>query len=207
MDMTSTIAPATPSGRMVRPDRRFRSAGRTLERTVAVAAMLWAGLMGGFFYAFSVLVMPGLDATNPLVAIPSMQNINAAVDSRLFGLGFSGAAILAGVALVIGVLRRDGLSSYLLVVSGAVYLVGTFLVTVAFNVPLNDDLDGYSLLDPASIGRMDGYIRDWSRWNDVRTVSSLLAFVLFAAAALLRLRPAASPRELPSRAPGERFHD
>ncbi len=162
--------------------------GRGLERTAAVAAMLWAGLMGGFFYAFSVLVMPGLDATSQLAAIPAMQNINEAVDSQLFGLGFIGAAILAALAVITGVVRRDGFGSVLLIAGGVVYLVGPFLVTVAFNVPLNDDLDGFSLLDPASLGRMDAYIRDWSRWNDIRTVTAIVAFVLFAAAALLPRR-------------------
>ena len=79
---------------------------------------------------------------------------------------------------------------------GIVYLVGAFLVTVVFNLPLNDDLDGWGVLDPSSIGLMEGYIRDWSRWNDVRAVASLVAFGLFAVAGLLRLRPVARPAPL-----------
>ncbi len=197
---STAIAPTSDTTVAQRPSRL----GQGLERTVAVAAMPWAGLMGGIFYAFSVLVMPGLDATNQLVAIPAMQNINDAVDSRLFGLGFFGAAILAALAMITGILRRDGFGSALMIAAGLVYLVGTFLVTVAFNVPLNDDLDGYSLLDPSSLGLTDGYIRDWSRWNDIRTVSSLVAFVLFASAALLPRRSIAmaAGRPVPRRIAG-----
>ena len=201
--MRSANTSYEPVGATV-PRTASRTVGRALERTVTVAAMLWTGLMGGFFFAFSVLVMPGLDATNPLVALPAMQSINGAVDSQPFEFGFFGAAALAAVALVVGVLRRDGLTSYLAMVAGAIYLVGTFLVTVVFNVPLNDDLDGYSLLDPSSIGLIEGYLRDWSRWNDVRTVSALVAFGLFAASALL---PQSRTGAGPGRAAGQPMTD
>ena len=43
------------------------------------AATLWVGVMAGFFYAFSAVVMPGLSAADPAVAIEAMQAINAAV--------------------------------------------------------------------------------------------------------------------------------
>lgn len=201
--MDAMRSPTRTRGKVVpaAPHTASRTVGRAFEHTVTVAAMLWAGVMGGFFYAFSVLVMPGLETTSPLVALPAMQSINDAVDNQLFGLGFFGAAFLAAVALVSGILRRDGITSYLAVAGGLVYLVGAFLVTVVFNVPLNDDLDGYSLLDPSRIGLTEGYLRDWSRWNDVRTVSALAAFVLFAAAASIPRRNPASmstPRSEPA---------
>ena len=167
--------------------------GRTLERSVAFAAMLWTGLMGGFFYAFSILIMPALDEVNALVAIPAMQAINEAVETTLFVAGFGGAAIFVVAATAIAVIRRDGLASWLTVAAGLVYLIGTLLVTFAFNVPLNIDLEGYSLTNPASIGLMESFIRDWSLWNDVRTLSSLLAFALFAVASLVRLQGGSGP--------------
>jgi uncharacterized membrane protein len=200
MVMTRTAAGIDRSSREGARRQAGAAAGRVLERVVAFAAMLWTGVMAGLFFAFSVLVMPGLDDTNGLVALPAMQSINGALDSTPFAVAFFGAAILAAVATAIAATRRDGLASWLALTAGIVYLLGVFLVTLVFNRPLNGDLDGWGILDPSSIGRMDGYIRDWSRWNDIRTVSSLVAFGLFAVAGLLRLRPAA--REAPGLASG-----
>ena len=176
--MTSPSARRTLSGTI----------GRATERTVAVAAMLAIGLMAGVFFAFNALVMPGFDATNPVVALPALQSINDGLDGQPFRLAFFGAALLAAVAVAVGAVRRDGLGSYLAMAAGAIYLVGTLLITLLFSNPLNGDLNGYGLLDPSSLGRTERYIEDWSRWNAVRTGSALVAFVLFAAAVLLPRR-------------------
>lgn len=34
---------------------------------------------------------------------------------------------------------------------------------------------------------MNGYIHDWTRWNEVRTIVSLMSFLLFGVAAGMRL--------------------
>ena len=55
------------------------------------------------------------------------------------------------------------------------------LVTVAFNVPLNNQLDA---LDPAGLSAADAatqwraYFGPWTAWNHVRTVAPLLGSVL-----------------------------
>ena len=62
------------------------------------------------------------------------------------------------------------------------YLVGAIAVTMGRNVPLNDAL---MALDPHSAeaaGRWSAYVRDWTAWNHVRTVASLAASGLLAAA-------------------------
>jgi len=198
---STTVTPAEDT-RTTRGPSRF---GQTLERTVALAALLVTGLMAGVFFAFGALIMPGLDNVdglvdlptllvipglddaNGLVALPSIQAI-AGVDSPLFGLVSYGAAALAAVAVVVGLVRRDGPGSILMVGAGAVYLVGAFLVTLVFNNRFDDNLAGYGVLDPSSTALAEAYIWDWSRWNDIRTVAAFVAFSLFAAAALLPRR-------------------
>jgi uncharacterized membrane protein len=61
-----------------------------------------------------------------------------------------------------------------------------FVVTMVFNVPLNDAL---AAVDPAGSEARplwQGYLRDWTMWNHVRTVSSTLACALFIAAIAAR---------------------
>ena len=61
---------------------------------------------------------------------------------------------------------------------GLVYLLGTILVTMAFNVPRNNAL---APADPQSVdgARLwTGYATSWTAWNHVRTAAALAATVL-----------------------------
>ncbi len=72
---------------------------------------------------------------------------------------------------------------------GPVYLIGTILVTMAFNVPRNNAL---AAADPQSADGARlwvGYVTSWTAWNHVRTAAALAAAVLltFALAAAVLL--------------------
>jgi len=70
--------------------------------------------------------------------------------------------------------------------SGCSYVVGMFVVTVVFNVPLNDQL---AATDPASTAAAPvwaRYLTDWTLWNHVRTIASLAATTLFIVAIATR---------------------
>jgi uncharacterized membrane protein len=148
---------------------------------LATTAAVGSAAVGGLFYAFSTFVMRGLDRTGPAAAITAMRGINAEAQSNAPFLAlFFGAALLA---LAVGVvaaaqLRQPG-SGYLL--AGAVLAVVAMVVTVAFNVPLNDRL---AELDPATLTATDAarewqhYLGPWTAWNHVRTVAPLLGAVL-----------------------------
>ena len=65
---------------------------------------------------------------------------------------------------------------------GVLYVLGMFVVTMTFNVPLNNAL---AAADPASqeaASLWARYLTDWTFWNHVRTVASTLACALFIAA-------------------------
>ena len=62
------------------------------------------------------------------------------------------------------------------------YLVGTILVTIIFNVPLNDAL---AAVDPATAHASDlwtTYVKSWTAWNHVRTGMALAAAASFTVA-------------------------
>lgn len=162
------------------------SAWAEVDAGVRFLALLWVGVMAGFFFAFSVLVMPGLDRVDAATGVAAMQAINAAVDGVAFGVAFGGAPVLCLAVILSATLRRSG--RWLAGVGALVYLVGVFGVTVAFNVQLNDELDLVAPTSPAAPAAMADYLVEWTRWNHVRTVAGVLAYALIGTS-LLRRRP------------------
>ena len=148
-----------------------------LASVAAIASAAAAGMM----YVFSTFVMRGLDRTGPVNAITAMRGINVEANGNApFLLAYLGAALLAagvGVAAVVQI-RQPG-SAWLL--SGAIFGVLAAIITIAFNVPLNNHLDnvdpaGLSLPDAA--GEWQAYLSTWTAWNHVRTLTAIVAPVL-----------------------------
>ena len=148
---------------------------------LVVAAALGAGLMAGLFFAFSAFVMEGLGRLPPAQGIAAMQSINVAVLNPVFLTVFVGTAVL-GALLAVGALLGWGSGSALAVIAGALlYIVGTFGVTMVFNVPLNDRLAAApDSAEGAALWRH--YLVTWTVWNHVRTSGALAATAAFIAA-------------------------
>ncbi len=153
-------------------------------RALALAGLGLFGLMAGFFWSFSAVVMPGLALLDPAAGMAAMQAINVAVRNAVFGAGFFGAALAAAAMLIAGLRRRDRLTA----AAGAVYLALVFGVTLTCNVPINQALAG---LTPAEVPVAEALLYRWVGWNHLRTVASIAAFVLLAAAWIRRDGPAA----------------
>jgi uncharacterized membrane protein len=145
------------------------------------AAAVGAAAVGGLFYAFSTFVMRGLDRTDALDAITAMRGINAEAQANApFLAMFFGSTLLAvGVGVIAALHLRQPGNAYLL--AGAALTIVAAVVTVAFNVPLNNKLDA---LDPAglspaeAVAQWQAYRGPWTAWNHVRTVAPLLGSVL-----------------------------
>lgn len=158
----------------------------TAASIVRALATLWFGVMAGFFFAFSIVVMPGLDTLPSDRAMAAMQAINNAVRTPLFGVAFFGAVLLGAVTLVLSVWGRG--RSIPGAAAAIIYLAGAFATTGAFNVPLNNELAALDPAIPAEAATMVRYIADWTAWNDVRMLAALTACGL-ALASVVRPRP------------------
>ena len=156
---------------------------------VSYAATLGAAAVGGVFYAFSTFTMRGLDGTDPATAIAAMRGINAQAQiSGPFLVLFLGSAVLTvAVAVPAAAAPSRPGSAYLL--AGAVCALLALIVTIMFNVPLNNRL---AALDPAQLSALDAarewaaYQRPWTAWNHVRTAAPLVGAALMLAGIHLR---------------------
>ncbi len=145
-----------------------------LVATTFISA-LGCGLVAGVFFAFSTFVMGALGRLPAEQGIAAMQSINVVVINPLFLGLFLGTAVLCILVAVIAFLARHEPGAIYLFAGCALYLVGSLLVTMICNVPMNDAL---ATIDPTSTtgaAYWRDYLGNWTMWNHVRTVGALLA--------------------------------
>jgi uncharacterized membrane protein len=151
-------------------------------------ATLTTGLVAGVFYAYAVSVTLGLAAQPDASYVATMQAINERIQNSLFFLSFFGAVLFLLAALAVHLPRPRLGRFWLIALASALYVGGGFLLTVVVNVPLNEELA--RVVGDASAGELAraraAYEGPWNFWNGVRTVFSILAFVVLVGACLLR---------------------
>ena len=138
-------------------------------------AALGCGLVAGVFFAFSTFVMKALSRLSPGEGIAAMQSINVVVLNSWFMVAFFGTAAACVLTIISSLLRWDDADAVYLLVGSALYLVGTFLVTVVFNVPKNQVLASVAPADPNGANVWAAYLASWTAWNHVRTAAALAA--------------------------------
>lgn len=142
-------------------------------------AALGSGVVAGVFFAFSSFVMPGLARMPATGGIAAMNSINVTAVTPLFMTALFGTAL---VCLIVGIGAVMGWSqpgSPWLVAGGLIYLVGIVLVTIVFNVPLNDALAAVNSASANGASLWSRYLDEWVMWNHVRTLSGVAALACF----------------------------
>jgi uncharacterized membrane protein len=156
-----------------------------------VTSLLWlsaigCGLMAGLYFAFSTFIMTALGRIDQAAGIAAMNAINKVIVQSLFLPIFLGSTLTCLALAVLAPFRWNEPGAGMWLAAGVLYVVGMFVVTALFNVPLNNAL---AALQPASgeaATLWARYLSDWTWWNHVRTVTSTLALVLFIAAIAAR---------------------
>jgi uncharacterized membrane protein len=146
---------------------------------VTIVAALGCGLIAGAFFAFSSFVMKALARLPAAAGIAVMQSINVVVIHPAFLGVFLGAAALCAIAVVAAIVRWERPGAAWLLAGGALYLIGTFLVTMLCNVPLNNALERVASTDADAEPRWADYVKRWTAWNHVRTAAATAALASF----------------------------
>nr|WP_298682502.1 anthrone oxygenase family protein [uncultured Dongia sp.] len=141
----------------------------------AFIAALGAGLIAGAFFAFSNFVMRALGRLPAPHGIAAMQSIDIVVINPVFLGVFMGTAGVGALLAVLACLSWTTPGSAYLLAAGALYIVGTFLVTMIRNVPLNNELAAVAPDSSEGAALWTRYLSDWVFWNHVRTVAALLS--------------------------------
>ncbi len=157
-----------------------------MSKTI-ITALLWfsaigCGIAAGLFFAFSTFIMTSLGRIDQSAGISAMNAINVDIVKSLFMPFFLGTTLTSALLALFAFFRLNESGAWMMLIGGIVYVAGMLVVTMVFNVPLNNAL---AAVDPATTEAASiwaRYLSDWTFWNHVRTVSSIVASVLFIAA-------------------------
>ena len=146
---------------------------------LAFAAAVGCGLIAGVFFAFSTFVMNALRRRPAAEGIAAMQAINMAVINTIFLGVFLGTAVACVGLAVVAVMRWSRPGAGWLLGGAALYVVGTFLVTMLFNVPLNNALAKVAPGDAEAERIWADYVKRWTLWNHARAAAATAAMGAF----------------------------
>ena len=143
------------------------------------ATAIACAVVSGVFFAFSSFVMRALTRLPPEQGIAAMQSINVVVINPLFMTALFGTGIACAAWVVYAVMQWQGAVSACLIGGSLSYLLGTIVVTMVCNVPLNDALAATNPARGDAASFWAAYARQWTAWNHVRTISGIVAAALF----------------------------
>ncbi|MDW5377738.1 anthrone oxygenase family protein [Halomonas sp. HP20-15] len=147
---------------------------------------LGCGLMAGLYFAFSTFVMTALGRIDQGAGILAMNSINSTILASPFMPLFFATTLAGAVLAILALFAWNEPGSAFALAGGLVYVVGMFGVTMLCNVPLNNELDRAKAKGGDEAAIWTRYLRDWTRWNHLRTLASTLACGCFIAALLAR---------------------
>jgi uncharacterized membrane protein len=153
--------------------------------------LLWfsavgCGLLAGLYFAFSAFIMTALGRIGQATGIAAMNAINVAIVQSLFMPVFLATTAASTALAVIALLRWGEPGAMAMAAGGVLYVLGMFVVTMIFNVPLNNALAAADPEGHAAASLWARFLTDWTVWNHVRTVLSTTACALFIAAIAAR---------------------
>jgi uncharacterized membrane protein len=150
-----------------------------LPYALQLLTALGCGLVAGVFFAFSTFVMSALARLQPTQGITAMQSINITVINPLFMVAFFGTGVSCLLLAIYSLSKWHHPGVAYVLIGSLLYLVGTVLVTIMFNVPLNEAL---AKIKPDSIDGANlwaSYLTNWTFWNHIRAIAAFVAAAAF----------------------------
>jgi len=121
--------------------------------------------------------MKALSSIPPPKGIAAMQAINLVIVRPAFLIIFMGTGVACVVVVVAGWQDIGTTARTWAILGGAVYILGSIGVTVAFNVPLNNKLAAVNPDSEDSARMWDFYLLRWTWWNHVRSLATLASTI------------------------------
>jgi len=151
----------------------------TLFYPLTFLTALGSALAAGSFFAFSSFVMSGLARLPVPAGVAAMNAINVTAVTPMFMSALFGTALLALILAVVAVMNWALPGAAYALAGSVIYVVGVAVVTIIFNVPLNDQLAAVAPNSAAEAELWQRYLSVWVGWNHVRTIAPLASLAMF----------------------------
>jgi uncharacterized membrane protein len=142
---------------------------------LTLLAVLGCAMMAGVFFAFSAFVMKALVRLPAEQGVAAMQAINVAAVAFAFMAALFGTAVACGALAVWALFAWDERFAPYLLVGGALYLLGTILLTIVYHVPRNEALARVEPHSAEAESHWKRYLSGWTAWNHLRAATALAA--------------------------------
>ncbi len=157
----------------------------TISNIILASTVVCTALMAGLFFSYSCSVVPGLKALGNTEYIAAMKSINRAIQNPTFFVVFFGILLLFPICTYMHFSSPAKASFWFVLSAAIIYFIGVFCVTIFGNIPLNNSLEKFDLLNATSesiASQRNLFENKWNRLNMIRTISSLtsLVFIILA---------------------------
>ena len=162
-----------------------------IEIIILASAILSTGLMSGVFFTWSNAVKPGIGKLSDIEYLKSLQSMNRVILNIPFKIVFVFSIISVALVPVLFFGSYPNKIFWLFIFTLVSYWIGVFGVTLFGNIPLNKKLDKTNL-ESISIQKIN-FLRTsieskWNNLNLIRTISSLITFLLLISSLILHLK-------------------
>lgn len=136
-------------------------------------------LLAGVFFGYVTSVNGGLSRLKNSEYIKAMQSINIVIINPFFMSVFIGSVIL--LPLITFINRNDSDKFAVLLIASVIYIFGSFILTIAGNIPLNEELAKIDLSksseDELQSAR-NKFEKPWNNLHFIRTIASIISAIL-----------------------------
>ena len=153
-----------------------------------IFSILSCSLLTGFIFTYAIVVMPGLSKLNDKEFIRAFQVTDSVIQSNqpLFLLTWIGSIVSLLSTILLSIVSVGLSESWLIVLIGAVYLLGVQGITILIHLPLNNHIQKLKpdeLSDQTLSEERLQFETKWNYFNNIRTsiafsVSLLLLIIL-----------------------------
>ena len=152
-----------------------------IHTIILLLASLSTGIMAGIFFIWSNTIKPGIGKLNDMGYLSAFQSMNRVILNRTFIGIFFAPVILIPLTTFLNYNIIPDYKFWILLAATLFYWIGTFGVTIRGNIPLNELLDKTNLenISTEQAKSLRQSIENkWNRFNLIRTLTSIGAFIL-----------------------------
>ena len=143
-----------------------------------IFSILSCSLLTGFIFTYAIVVMPGLSKLKDKDFIRVFQLTDAVIQNNqpLFILNWMGSIASLISAILISILSVGLLEAWLIVLIGAVYLVGVQGITISIHLPLNNHIQKLKINELSDQRLSEERLEFETKWNYFNNIRAGIAF-------------------------------